>query len=328
MITLIKKNLTKVEQIHFTEALSNLETKIISIGEGSQLVVTPNHRAKQLRLLPLLAINETTRFHIFTNIADATNLKPSVRASYWAAVHSLANALGLTRTVEITNSQRVLTRRKELAPTWELNDKNFTTPKTISDIVLHLGTYPILSALILAFILGHRLGDILRIQKSLITNIYFNERQYTAVRIVEGKTVPLTGPYTVFIPCQGIAASSLQLAKDSLNKIYLFLPPITVLEPSELTPHVEATELHIKKILIMLQTPFDFRSLRRGGLSLLGAMGFTDDQLLLLSRHTNAKQLGTYLNAGLWSAHTADTMTTMVSALETAIEQRASWTIG
>lgn len=174
-------------------------------------------------------------------------------------------------------------------------------------------------ALVTAWVLGQRIGDVLKWRTN---NIQVTRRsvgpQTITVLVVEGKTIQTKGPYTIHLPTESLIARSLwELAQSRVrkDKPYLFIDAPTIITArADINPYLTEAKARMRKIF-----SGDLRSPRRGGLSSLSLLGLPEQQLCTLSRHPDVAMLRRYLAAGRLNNYEAELQCEAVSLNEAAL---------
>lgn len=177
----------------------------------------------------------------------------------------------------------------------------------------------------LAFVLAHRLSDILRIRICdvfMILNAQGNALDNVstiALMMTSTKTRDTIGQYAVHLPPKGIADAIVReafLKAQRTNSSFLFLPIRNPGISDDLLASV------ITKEEQRIRSVPDIRSLRRGALSTLSVAGFDFETMKLLSKHTHQDTLEVYLGAGLLDFSIRQKQMKMISTIEQAISSK------
>lgn len=151
--------------------------------------------------------------------------------------------------------------------------------------------------LVISFVAGQRNGDVLLWRTAMVNKLAIgNAPQHVMVTVVEGKTVPTTGPYTIHFPVNSPIADEIwkiKMKNEELELPYIFLGATNLLTHADARARVLTMQANMKAFY-----QGDLRSPRRGGLSALALMDVPETQLLTLSRHPGADMLRRYLAAG------------------------------
>ena len=178
---------------------------------------------------------------------------------------------------------QVTTRRlKRDALAYEPEQQLPATPGMVRTLLTKTSS---LTALLirLAYATAQRPGDVLQLQKKSFTVV----GSWMAVTFYRGKVVPMIGPYTIHISLtSAVAQAILHLMTHSTVKDF----------------SREATFFHEKVGQEMDDVLSDFglgrRSLRRGALQALAALGAPTSVLLYYSKHKSIPMLERYLGHG------------------------------
>lgn len=213
-------------------------------------------------------------------------------------------------------------------PAWFPGDEQKCIPPSH---IRRMVRFPNLHPLILAWLLGHRIGDILLLRTS---NVFYvrtaNSTQTMAILFVEGKAVGSTGPYCVHLPVSlSSDLSAMRIIQQAFlearkaRRPYLFLNAQHILVKEQILPWVTAQETYLKQQLQQnLAMTIDLRSLRRGGVTNAAqATGADHSSLRTLTRHPSDETLRIYLGAGLLDTTTAKIQSSLVKANEISLNK-------
>lgn len=266
------------------------------------------HAARRLALAPLLAVPEAKRQEIIMT----QGWMPSTQATQWAILCALARDLGRPMSPLARAIQKRLDALASQRPAWTTDAKDFASPEWIHAL-LPSAADPYVLAALLTWTLGARIGDILRLRSENV-GLYqrFPGTVVHSFTVVEGKTVPHIGPYTVFLTTSTPFNEELvtHTRTTAMARPYLFLRAPTLLTRDALEKAVAEAERELKAKIGNV----DLRSLRRGGLSHLSASGFPDEAVRTLSNHTSDAQLQLYLRAGRFNGARAQQQEEMTRA--------------
>jgi hypothetical protein len=184
------------------------------------------------------------------------------------------------------------------------------------------------TALIVSWMTGQRLGDVLKWRTLNLQRVRTVTIDTYAQLVVEGKTVSTNGPFTIHFPLTS-TTTKLLVAAASLahreNRPYIFLDAPTLLVGKELDKAVTKEEQRLKSLLLSatrVSLPAtlscDLRGLRRGGISTMSAAGHSQQDILLVSRHSDTGVLNIYEAAGLLDSATARIQQRLILSNEAA----------
>lgn len=246
---------------------------------------SPSYLATQKRLAWILSIPHQLRYEAFEERASVREWTHSTKAVYWTALLTVYNSLGQETTPE----------DKRISHLYESNLALHQTAYPCPMIVAHIlevknGTYQhsLILAITFAFIAGQRISDVLQLSAE---DIYLLPENVLAVTFRRGKVVPQIGAFTIFLTSSTQEAMSLlQLALQRTNQ-FLF---------SQENSDKERTILgkQIREILVSVDESLEQRSIRRGGLQLMGQVGFPVERILMFSKHRTTEMLMRYLSNG------------------------------
>lgn len=290
--------------------LAGMQDKFDGRDQGFKLTTTDYQRV-QRRLLVFLVVEnisetflDTAGFRAPSKAVDDLLMAPSTASTYWVAITAAAKAVGMV----IPDATKV--------DTWLNHISEMNPPArpslTLEELHLAAGSAPphVKDAMFLSFLMGQRLGDVLLLQQRSISVVQntLQRKSSCCVTFYEGKTVGLTGVYTLHIPIVGEAANIMIRAQERSWE-NLFVPPGEIKE----TVRAEAN----------LQIG-DVRALRRGGLQMMALMEVPLDEILLFSRHQSVKMLYKYLQYGTVLMHQANTTERIVGAINTKLANLAA----
>jgi integrase len=271
--------------------------------------------AKPNPLVRMLALPLERFASAFAELSENRNWSTTTQASKLASLYAMAVALGCPPLLLAGLAKMKTQRLRVRTPAWSPSDVyQIARPEALASTS---------GAALLAYLTGHRLGDILRLRKCNVYRVLSPAiGESLALMVVCGKTVSSTGPYPIHPPASSKAAAIVRehLAGDSA---YLFLDSATVLDARAEDKAVQTTRGAIQR-----QIGLDTRALRRGGLSVLALLGNATSDLRTLSRHTSDDMTRTYLGAGLLDATLAKTQHRLVTQLENSLtDESASYSV-
>ena len=149
---------------------------------------------------------------------------------------------------------------------------------------------PIVAAIILAFVLGQRISDVLQLSSEDLTingkNLVFTFRR--------GKVIPKIGPYSLALEKESMVARQIwEMAKR--RKGFLFTKLNTADERLEL-------QTVVRRTLMEVDVRLEARSIRRGGLQVMAERGEAMEDILRVSKHATENMLMRYLDWGACAA--------------------------
>ena len=160
--------------------------------------------------------------------------------------------------------------------------------------------------IMITFVLGQRLSDMALIRTQRISRV---SHDTIGITIIEGKVIPSTGPYSLYLNCHfGVGLLLLQFLQSKKATVmddFLFQDPSSF-----------KNQAHLRLANIGLEN----RSVRRGGLQHMAAAGIPPQELLQFSRHTSIQMLMRYL--GYLSLADSTQMTNLTCRAFPALLQR------
>lgn len=266
----------------------------------------------------LLALSPERFKEIWHHLATTRCWKPSVQAGYIGTL--LATARTITPMfptlaaliLHMKHAKNELQLKRE--PDWDP-----TMPEHVATAseIANLLTEPLAAPLVVTWLTGQRLGDILRLETKNLKVVRTETWTSLALTVTRGKTVRTQGPFTIHIPLDSTAArilGTLVLSQHSAQLPYVFLPctRVEVTAENHAVLRAERTLKHIYRKT--------YWSIRRGALSLVGMTGkYTSTEQRTVSRHAGDPMLTRYLGAGVFDKHTALTQLRILSDLDRAV---------
>lgn len=224
---------------------------------------------------------------------------------------------------QINASSPMLMAVKQLTSGQRVRPPSFD-PTDLSSIVMPADSVNLPLPLRLAYLMAHRVGDLLRLRCCNVVDVSTHVVSSLALVIIRGKTVASTGPYAIQLPPSGWAATQIRAlvsAQLALRRPYVFLDAPNILQDAEETQAVLALEKTLSR-----ETRIDLRAPRRGALTFLAAAGVEMADTRLLSRHTSDQTTRIYLAAGVFDTAAALKMHKMISLLEQCTDMTFSAT--
>ena len=255
---------------------------------------SPGYMTTQTHMLPFLDMEPTERYLVFQDISELLAWTASSRLRYWKALGTAAWALQRAVTPSDTAFGTQLSRdaRTEAdSSTIPLSWEDFIRAVSLLREPEHTKTLVVLR---LAFQLGQRVGDVLRLRRK---DIKIEEQSTYAERFItfifrEGKTIRRTRPYCLHLPLDtpaGQCLAQLISTNSEAGSEYLFLTDAKLIA------------LQLRQTLHSLsgvQELYTLRSPRKGGLQHMVRSGMALSEVLMFSRHTSVETLEIYLDFG------------------------------
>lgn len=283
----------------------------------SVLKTTSAYQNKQRSLLPLLILEEVSRTHAFRMLMQEARWGAGTAESYWAALHAAGKLVGIPTSKITAEFQKSLTSIKHRTSiSWHLSSTSHYEFVTLSYILRLRRDILLEAAMIFTFWMGQRFGDVLKLRNSNIVRRNFPHGPCYAITVVEGKVVPSIGPFTIHAPVHSLVG---QLIECYLNPHvpYIFLPQISnLLVPESIAQVTVNTEKLLHAMLKPRDLDIDLRALRRGGLSLMAACGWSKEKIRTFSKHTSDQALDCYLGRGTFDGGTALVQSNIIAMTE------------
>jgi hypothetical protein len=278
--------LSQEEQARFDGLLRTWNARPSSLRAAT----SQEYQHGKLQKMDLLALSDLEREEEFDRRADFFDWEPGTCAQYWSMVIKLSEDCGLPVSYSMRIKAKVLGfLARESVP------GRPTTPLPLQQLwpVLDLLSHDLKAAVGLAFLLGQRMGDVLKLQAGSVANIedMATQHVFTAVTFRQGKTTRRRQPYTLHLPANTVLAMQLHdLQKQTCRSVPLFL------RSSGGDPEKALTT--IRGVLRQQDSSLSILSIRRGGLQRMAQMGASLECMLQHSRHSTQCMLERYLGYG------------------------------
>jgi integrase len=240
-------------------------------------------------LLPLHDIKDVaTRVSVFYDLAELLNWQAPSKERNFRAFLAATKVLGRPiEPLETATMKLLNVEAKSRLP------ERYTVPLSQEEyeatrhLLLDLAWFDAVLLLDLAYLLGQRVGDVIRIKAADVHEIFdpSSQTKFLAITFFEGKTIRRTRPYSVHLPLSSWAATRL-----------LTLKTVDCFQSKMLT---------YRRLRSQLPPQASLLSIRKGGLQRMVMGGATTATVLHHSRHTGAEMLDRYLDYGranLWGA--------------------------
>lgn len=284
--------------------------------------VSEKHKDVAQSLLILLS-RDPPRFADAFREMQLRRWSPSTAAAHLGTMLTLCKMLGRSElTWPIDQLRRTYTQQAQQAgPRWDpMDPAQVMRPEDLQRLL----AAPVAAApLLVTFITGHRIGDVLQFEVDNVRTVRFSGPKLLetlVIMVTAHKTVKTTGPYALHLPMTSWTARLIMTCchqQRAAKKPFLFMDfaPATA-SPEQRRSWVTTTETSLKNRFLPTH---DLRALRRGGLTSMSLAGFTEEQILFASRHTDTQGLQTYLGHGIMSLQAAQIMTDLYRHNEDAI---------
>lgn len=279
----------------------------------------------KVALAPLCFLNPAKLQEAFMEVTTARNWSRSTQAARIATMLTLP----LRLSASIIAHQQIAALKAMLratqaiqTPAWDPQDESeYMTISDVREILQLYDAHPQhrrrLAAVLLAFFLSQRVGDVLAWRKDLVRVIRRAEAKLNTVSVVvvEGKTVSRTGPYALQCWEKSLAGQLLLELRHCSQSPYLFLEAESLLDShAEVRTQIVHEEKLIKQIWgKKLLAP------RRGSAVALGSLGVPEGDIRLMTRHPGEDMLRRYLGAGMMSNSEGLSQATTSACLESMI---------
>jgi hypothetical protein len=227
----------------------------------------------------------------YERILELQRLKPwkeTTTASYWQAVLTARRLLNIAPTAEEKRATKLL---ESAARACRID---YPQPMTTDDLFLfmRIADMPSRVAVVLAFLWGQRISDILQLKKEDFSwELFGQQKSFLTCTLRRGKVIPLIGPYSLFMPDSQLSREVFRFvtaAKDG----FLFTGNNTLNEREE-------AGRRIRDLLKLVDPNLEQRSIRRGGLEKMARAGVPLTQIrMLFSKHVSDHMLMRYLANG------------------------------
>jgi hypothetical protein len=243
----------------------------------------------QSRYLFLLAYPSEEREAIFYQLISWYNWTYKTAQKQWGAFIAGVGVISAT----VTGAMRAQAKVFHFLANEE-DTKRPTSPATIQNITSAAKRAPrdVATAMMLAFLLGQRMGDVLNLRSPCTREIYdpSTQMKFVSVLFRQGKTTRATQPFALHLPADMELSANLQELDQRRTGQALFVDG-----------HEDDKKNMLDKISKILQQEDETLrclSIRRGGLQHMSLMGLPLTVILHHSRHANTKNLERYLGWG------------------------------
>jgi hypothetical protein len=278
--------------------LSDLQTRWRNRPKALRDSTSKSRQDLQYRFLVYVPLDDGTREEVFDEQREQDDWSYGTAKTYWSAMTKAMEAVG----VPIHFTVRVKYKVLEFLANEE-DPRRPTIPITQEEIdavteALRQTKKPWLAiAVQLAFFLGQREGDTLKLAPNCLTVIddTFSGMKLLAIIFRRGKTTRRRQPFTLHVPMTMRLATdliSLAAERTAAKAEYLFESGDTALP-------------HIRTAIITVNPQLNILSIRRGGLQKMALEGASTATLLHHSRHSTKDMLDKYLNFGALSLDAA-----------------------
>jgi hypothetical protein len=181
---------------------------------------TDGHQATLRRLLPLLLFPPEKRSEMYIELSH-NRLCAGTRSSYWTTLMSLEACL-CPPNHRSPDGKMIRKKLNHLADIEAATIERPTCCAQEIEIWVSDKSIPLTwaTAMLVTFLLGQRLADVCLLQRRSIQVI----GEMVAVTFLEGKTIPMTGPYTIHLSVNSVCAQrilNLHRDVDPLQRLFL-----------------------------------------------------------------------------------------------------------
>jgi len=280
-----------------------------SLPIHTTIACTHKHRTRQFLMAPVLWLQNTEIDSFLDQLEKLWN--PGTIESALASLLKPAARLevGAARMSDLRDMVALYKKRRIANGGWDPEDlKHIVTPNDAR--ALHaeiskadnLETKRLLTAALLAWLTGSRIGDMLKLRKDQC-NISGN-----TIVLTEHKTALSIGPMSFQLPEYALNLVQSLVHEQSTGR-YLFLPPeVTNADERD----IARAERRLKTRSQTLKEK-DLRGLRRGGSVNASQEAHTNAELRMLTHHTKDASLRVYMAAGRLSATEGRTQMRLIS---------------
>lgn len=274
------------------------ELKKIWVARPQSLkdATTAEYQLGKMQRMDMLAMsNEKEREEEFDKRVSFLDWDPSTAACYWSQLIKLAEDVGLPVSFAMRTKAKVLRNlSKEVVP------GRPTVPLSTAQLfaVLPRLVRCLSAAVALAFVLGQRMGDTLKLEVGCLALIrdVATTTSFLAIQFRRGKTTRRRQPFSLHLPATSkLATDLLELQAEGRDGDPLF--------PSAADPDKAIST--IRAALQQIDPTLGVLSIRRGGLQHLALTGASTEVLLHHSRHAKLEMLERYLGYGQLALHPA-----------------------
>jgi integrase len=272
------------------------------------MALTIGYTETQARMLFLADVDPHDRFATFERECLQRCLAPTTALTYWTAWISAAAALALPTDVAAdTRTMRLLKSRATRFPV------AFPPPMTVLEVqqLLAQRRSTITTLIVTSWTLGQRISDTLQ---WAATDLHEETPSGTLIVTVRrGKTMSVSPPYVLALPA-GPLTEALKCLKRKCTATKLFL-----FTDDNSPRQRDVVKQLVAETLTAIREDLELRSVRRGGLQQMAALGFTFGEIMLFSRHASEDMLRRYLNWGATSTALLSTITNVSQEMSQAL---------
>ena len=270
------------------------------------------YQQTQMRLLFLFDYAPEDRWTQFKKVAEQRGLAASTTAAYWIAFQTLRKIMGEAERPEDGKISRFLEARAAASPA------SHPLPMTTAHArrLMQRMDEPIVTAILLAFVMGQRISDVMQLAgEDLTTN-----GKNLVITFRRGKVIPKIGPFTLALALDtAVARQMVEMAKGRPG--FLFTPANSEAERLEMQSRVRQT-------LVDLDARLEARSIRRGGLQAMATRGESMESMLRVSKHASEKMLMRYLDWGACAQSHIISVSSLASETHRQMAQEVSADLG
>jgi hypothetical protein len=251
--------------------------------------LSKQHQAAGLRFLGVACMSPTDRWDFFLKARGIWS--PSTLKSYMEV------CLGVRRALDLPVTSHDLKMMKNFKGTYNASHKTWAPPLLPRHVALLrssiLGTTPcpIALAILLAYVHGQRISDVLQLEVDDVVQ----GQIFTTLYRRRGKVVKTTDAFTTHLSNASLLAAALQqhqFIQRTRGHQFLFS---TSNSPEERATLASQTRRRLK----LIEKDLELRSVRRGGLMQMAVLGVPlEDIREIFSKHSSTKTLLGYLDAG------------------------------
>lgn len=278
--------------------LQTLQQRWVARTTAQKTVTSEQWQKTQERFLSLLVLTDEEREAAFDLCRDERDWAYATCATYWSGIQKMAASVGIAPSLAMKAQMTFFNFMKD-----EEDPKRPT--KAISETQIQELFTQLMAAeqmrlailLTVAFLLGQRVGDTLKLRRGCLTTVKCNATllQLVAITFRHGKTTRRRQPYTVHLPADSQMAQALWKLNAETASEFLFFEPNAI----------EKAMMTARTTLQSLDSLLGILSIRRGGLQKMALDGVSEASLLHHSRHATREMLHKYLQWGTMSLDAA-----------------------
>lgn len=281
-LTLVRDTFQEIEDRLTSKTLNAWKIRHQVLIRGSTL----KYQGSMRKFLGLVDMTAEARVDLFAATADILEWAPATRARNFSA--TLRGMMHVN--VQPSQLDRLFHKELKMCAKMKLPESP-TTPISETQVRILLTSRALSEEqkllLAISFILGQRIGDVLRMKRQHISQIFdpLSKCHLYVITLFEGKTIKRRQPYSLHLPVASEVGQALAAYLRTAQNIMF---------PSRYL----TTYKVIRTNMQLSDTRLNLLSIRKGGLQRMALLGMTTENILTYSRHASVETLMRYLDWG------------------------------